>query len=153
MAHSLMSTVAAFAILFVVVAASFVYVGANPVTLQNPQGGREPWIGITGRNLTPEVAKEIGTSEQSGFLIVQVMQGSPAEKAGMKGSDRSVNVGSAQVPAGGDVIVELDGKPVTTGEQIQSDFQKRQVGDTMHFTIVRGSVTMQIQVILEEKPT
>jgi serine protease Do len=147
-AHSLASTGAAFGILFVVVGISFAIVGTNPVMIPG-----KPWIGITGSNLTPAIAQAIGTSEQSGFLVVQVLPNSPAEKAGIRGSDRTITVGNEQVHAGGDVIVELDGKPITSGEQIQANFQQRHVGDIMHFTIVRGSVTMQIPVTLEEKPT
>ncbi|HEX6561651.1 MAG TPA: hypothetical protein VF016_06445, partial [Nitrososphaera sp.] len=73
MAHSLASTGAAFAILFAVVGLSFAYVSANPVTVQsNPQSGSRPWTGIAGTNLTPAIAKAMGTNEQSGFLVTAV---------------------------------------------------------------------------------
>lgn len=153
MAHSLASTGVAFAILFAAVGASFLYVSANPGTAQLPQAAEpRPWTGITGTNLTPELANATGTNEQSGFLVTDVAPGSPAEKAGLKGGDRTVMVGGRQMPVGGDVIVEADGKPVTGFVELQQDFQQKHVGDTMAFTIVRGSVTMHVSVVLEEKP-
>lgn len=152
MAHSLASTGVAFAILFVVVGVSFVYVSANSVTVQSPQTTPRPWIGIEGATLTPAIAQAAGTSEQSGFLVTRVLPGSPAEKAGIRGGDRMVNLGNEQMLVGGDIIIELEGKPVTAGEQIRADFQQRHVGDTMHFTIVRGSVTSHVSVLLEQDP-
>lgn len=150
MAHSLASTGAAFAILFAIVGISFMYVSANSgITPGLPTSSR-PWIGIEGATLTPAIAKVAGTSDQSGFLVTRVLPGSPAEKAGIRGGDRIVSVGSEQLIVGGDVIVELDGKPITTGEQILTDFQHRHVGDTMQFTIVRGSVRSHVSVLLEE---
>jgi S1-C subfamily serine protease len=152
-AHSLASTVAAFAILFVIVGISFAYVSANPVTVQNnPQTEQRPWTGISGSNLTPAIAKAMGTNEQSGFLVVEVAPNSPAEKAGIKGGDRAVTVDGRQVLVGGDIIIEVDGQPVTGFTDIQQHFQQKHVGDTMRFTVVRGSVTMQIPVVLEESP-
>ncbi|HVX03053.1 MAG TPA: PDZ domain-containing protein [Nitrososphaera sp.] len=154
MAHSLTSTVVAFAILFAVVGASFAYVGANQAAIQNPQQAAEPkpWTGITGIALTPELANATGTSEQSGFLVTEVAPNSPAEKAGMRGGDRSAIVGGRPIPVGGDIIVESDGKPVTGFVELEQDFQQKHVGDTMKFTIVRGSVTMHVSVVLEERP-
>ncbi len=60
------------------------------------------WLGVTIQNLTPELAKSFGVKEEKGALVTDVMQDSPAGKAGMKR---------------GDLIVEFDGKPVedTTG--------------------------------------
>jgi S1-C subfamily serine protease len=151
-AHSLASTAAAFTILFVVVGVSFAYVSANPVTVQNPQVERGPWTGISGSNLTPAIAKAMGTNEQSGFLVVGVAPNSPAEKAGIKGGDRMVTVNGKAVLVGGDIIIEVDGRPVTGFAEIQQYFQQKHVGDTMRFTVVRGSVVTEIPVTLEEKP-
>jgi S1-C subfamily serine protease len=152
-AHSLASTGAAFAILFAVVGLSFIYVSANPVTVQsNPQSGSRPWTGIAGINLTPAIAKAMGTNEQSGFLVTAVEPSSPADKAGMHGGDREVTVESKRLAVGGDIIVEVDGRPATSFAEIQQVFQQKHVGDTMRFTVVRGSVTMQIPVTIEEHP-
>ncbi|MEO9363279.1 MAG: PDZ domain-containing protein [Nitrososphaera sp.] len=152
-AHSLASTGVAFAILFAVVGVSFVYVSANPVTVQsNPQAKQQPWTGIAGINLTPAIAQATGTSEQSGFLVTAVTPNSPADKAGMKGGDREVTVEGKTLAVGGDIIIEVDGRPATSFAEIQQVFQQKHIGDTMRFTVVRGSVTMQIPVTIEEKP-
>jgi S1-C subfamily serine protease len=151
-AHSQVNTAAAFAILFAIVGVSFMYVSANSGNVSVTQTSSRPWIGIEGAILTPAIAKAAGTSEQSGFLVTRVLPGSPAEKAGIRGGDRIVSVGNEQLIVGGDVIVEVDGKPITTGEQIRADFQNKHVGDTMQFTIARGSVRSHISAVLEEDP-
>lgn len=146
--HTLASTGAAFAILFAVLGFSFVYVSANPVTLTTG----EPWIGFFGTPLTPDISEAIGTSEQSGFLLVDVISDSPAAKAGMRGGDRIVEAGGRQVCAGGDIIIEVGGRPVTGQQEIIDEFEGKNIGDTMDFTVVRGSVTFDIPVVLEEAP-
>jgi S1-C subfamily serine protease len=145
--HTLASTGAAFAILFATVGFSFFYVSSNPVTIAG-----DPWIGFRGTPLTPAIAEAIGTSEQTGFLVVLVYSDSPADSAGMRGGDRVVEVGGEQLCAGGDIIIELDGRPVTGTQEIQSALAAKSVGDTMDFTVLRGSVTFDIPVVLEESP-
>lgn len=145
--HTSASTGAAFAILFAVVGASFAYASMNPVTIVG-----NPWIGFRGTPLTPAIAEAVGTSEQAGFLVALVYGGSPADKAGMRGGDRVIEVEGEQLCAGGDIIVEVDGRPVTQAEDLEAAVASKSVGDTMDFTVLRGSVEFSIPVVLEEVP-
>jgi serine protease Do len=71
-----------------------------------------PWLGVSGTSLTPELATAMGlTPEQRGALVVHVVPGGPADRAGLRGSDRQVTIEDEQVRPGGDVIVALDGAP------------------------------------------
>jgi S1-C subfamily serine protease len=145
--HTTASTGAAFAILFAVVGVSFAYASMNPVVIVG-----EPWIGFRGTPLTPAIAEAVGTSEQTGFLVALVYGGSPADKAGLRGGDRVIEVEGEQLCAGGDLIVEVDGRPVTRAEDLEAALAGKSVGDTMNFTVVRGSVEFGIPVVLEETP-
>src|SRR4051794_22882278 len=69
------------------------------------------YLGISGTDLTPEMAKVLNLPVQGGALVQAVTPGGPAAKAGVKGSNGSatVNVGGQRIQAGGDVIVAIDG--------------------------------------------
>jgi S1-C subfamily serine protease len=146
--HTLASTGGAFAILFAVLGFSFVYVSANPITLITG----EPWVGFRGTPLTPAIAQATGTNEQSGFLVALVYDGSPADKAGMRGGDRLVDVEGEPTCIGGDIIVEVDGRPVTATQDLEEALSGKNVGDTVNFAVIRGSVVSDIPVLLEQEP-
>jgi S1-C subfamily serine protease len=67
-----------------------------------------PWIGATIQPLIPEVAKYLKLKIEQGAMIREVVKGGPADKAGIKGGDRKVQVGNTIVIAGGDVVVKAD---------------------------------------------
>lgn len=147
--HTLASTGAAFAILFATVGFSFFYVSGNPVTISD----EDVWLGFYGTPLTPAIADAVGTSEQTGFLVTYVVPASPADRAGMRGGDRVVEVGGEQLCAGGDIIIEVGGRPVTGNAEIEQDALRKGAGDVMEFAVVRGSVVSDISVVLEEAPS
>ena len=51
-----------------------------------------PWIGISGRDIDPDLAKVLELKDAVGFLIVTVVENSPASKAGLIGSDKIIEV-------------------------------------------------------------
>ncbi|WP_415283166.1 PDZ domain-containing protein [Candidatus Nitrososphaera sp. FF02] len=146
--HTLASTGGAFAILFAVLGFSFVYVSANPITLIIG----DPWAGFLGTPLTPAIAEAAGTNEQSGFLVALVYSGGPADRAGVRDGDRVVDVEGEPICIGGDIIIEVDGRPVTSEQDIRAAIDSKNVGDTLIFTVVRGSVVSDIPVLLEQEP-
>lgn len=148
--HTSASTGAAFAILFAVVGASFAYASMNPIVLTTD----EAWAGVVGRSLTPAIAEIAGTNEQAGFLVTYVHENSPAERVGIRGGDRQVEVPGEEDPlcAGGDIIVEIDGRPVTTPQEIQAALAGKNIGDTAEFTVLRGSVTSIVPITLQARP-
>jgi len=113
-----------------------------------------PWLGIGGTSLTPDLAKAMGLKpEQRGGLVVDVMPGSPAEKAGLKGSDRQVRVDGESARVGGDVIVSLDGKPVKGFDDIVTELSRSmEVGQKVTLGTLRDGKEEQVQVTLEARP-
>ena len=73
---------------------------------------QHPWLGVSGTNMTSEKAEELGLEEPRGFLVVDVITGSPAEKAGIKGGDKPTSIVGREIPLGGDVIMKFDGRDV-----------------------------------------
>ncbi|MBP0022616.1 MAG: trypsin-like peptidase domain-containing protein [Roseofilum sp. SID2] len=98
-----------------------------------------PYLGIQMVTLTPDLQKEINQNPNSGFkisaeqgvLIVQVMPQSPAAQAGIRA---------------GDVITEIDGKPMREATEIQQAVQNTQVGSSLNVLIRRGDRSLPLTV-------
>lgn len=114
---------------------------------------KHPWIGIAGLDVTPEIAQALGLKEVKGFLITSVMPDSPAEKAGLRGCNRTVIVEGEEVPVGGDVIVAVDGRPVDRMNDLLVYLERyRKVGDKITLTILRGNEKLDKELVLGERP-
>ena len=112
-----------------------------------------PWIGISGRDIDPDLAKVLGLKDTVGFLIVTVVENSPASKAGLIGSDKIMEVEGVNYTIGGDIIVSVDGIEVRKIDDILIYLQRaKSVGDEMVLEILRDNRTTDITVILQERP-
>jgi len=112
-----------------------------------------PWIGISGRDIDPDLAKVLNLNDAVGFLVITVVENSPAAKAGMHGSDQTVQVDGVNYPIGGDVILSVDGKQVRKIDDILIHLQRaKSVGDEMVLEILREGRTTNITITLEERP-
>jgi Do/DeqQ family serine protease len=93
------------------------------------------WVGITRvTDVTPENARELGAGE-SGVVILELLRGSPADRAGIEP---------------GDVVVEVDGRPVVEASQLRNDLAAARVGSEVRLTVVRGGRRSQVRVAVEE---
>ena len=98
-----------------------------------------PYIGVQIANLTPELARENNSDPNSAFelpevkgvLIVRVMPNTPAARAGLRR---------------GDVILQIDGKAVTSADQLQKIVDRSGVGKALQVKVRRGDRTQQIEV-------
>lgn len=113
-----------------------------------------PWLGISGISLTPELAKAMDLkANQRGALVVEVVPGSPADKAGLRGSDRQVTLEGEQVPVGGDVIVAINGQPVNGfGDLVTYLARSTEVGQTVTLTVLRHGKEETVKVTLVARP-
>ncbi len=111
------------------------------------------WIGISGRDIDPDLAKVLNLKDAVGFLVITVVENSPAAKAGMHGSDETVQVEGVNYPIGGDIILSVDGKQVRKIDDILIHLQRaKSVGDEMILEILRDGRTTNITIALEERP-
>jgi membrane-associated protease RseP (regulator of RpoE activity) len=90
----------------------------------NDLGGHRATLGISGDNLTTQLAQFFGVKQGNGVLIFEVTTGGPADKAGLKA---------------GDVIVQVDGKPIAGVEELRGALNENFTGDArkVRLTIVR----------------
>ena len=112
-----------------------------------------PWIGISGQDIYPELAKVRDLDQSKGFLIVTVVPGSPAEMAGLKGVSEIKTIGDKEYPADGDIIISVDGKEVRKISDILIHLQEeKSVGDEMILSVLRDGEVMHIILVLIERP-
>lgn len=113
-----------------------------------------PWLGISGVTLGPDLAKAMQLSVDRGVLVVKVVGNSPADKASLKGSDKTVTFEGQDVPAGGDVIVAIDGRPVRKFDDVLTYLtDDTQVSQEITLTVLRNGHQQQVKVILDSRPT
>ena len=112
-----------------------------------------PWIGITGQDIDTELAKVLDLKQAKGFLVITVVDGSPADKAGLKGVTQTQVINGKEYPADGDVIISVDDKEVRKISDILIHLQReKSVGDTMVLGILRDGGFMHISLELVERP-
>jgi len=112
-----------------------------------------PWLGLLGLTVTPDVALAMNlASDQQGVLVEQVQQQGPAGRAHLReGSQAFVSNGQRRL-IGGDVIVALDGQPVSRLKNMQTFLQQAQPGQTVTLTLLRDMQQMQVQVTCARGP-
>jgi S1-C subfamily serine protease len=117
-----------------------------------PQGNA--WLGVSGVTLTSALAQAMGLpADQKGVLVQDVVQGSPADKAGIRGSDTSYTLGNRQVLIGGDVIVKAGNQSVETIEALVNTVRGQKPGDTLALDLLRDGKEMTLSVTLAVRPT
>jgi len=112
-----------------------------------------PWIGITGQDIDPDLAQALQLKQAKGFMIITVVDGSPADKAGLKGRTITLETGGKAYPAGGDIIISVDDKEVRKISDILIHLQReKSVGDEMVLGVLRDGEFLHITLELVERP-
>ncbi|MFO7890349.1 MAG: Do family serine endopeptidase [bacterium] len=94
------------------------------------------WLGIGMRPVTEEIAERYGLDRPKGVLIDQIMDNSPAQKAGFKPLD---------------IILKVEGKSIKQANEVQSIIALKKPGDEIDITILRDDKQKEIQVTLGER--
>ncbi len=116
------------------------------------QGDYEhPWIGFSGNTVTPEIAEAMELSETKGALVAEVISGSPADEAGLRGGTREV-IGINTL-LGGDVIIGINDFEIREFDDLISFLSVRgSVGDTVTLTIIRNGQEQTLELTLGARP-
>ncbi len=114
-----------------------------------------PWLGVSGTSLNPDLAKAMSLKpEQRGALVVDVVSGGPGEKAGLKGSDRQIEIDGQEARVGGDVIVAINGQPIKSFDDVVTFLARSgEVNQTITLTLLRDGSEQPVQVTLAARPT
>ena len=123
-----------------------------PVLIENGEF-KHPWMGISGTDVDPELAEIRGLKSSKGFLVVSVIEGSPAETAGLLGVTETEERDGREFALDGDVILSIDGETVRKISDILVHLQReKSVGDEMVLSVNRNGEMLELTMILEERP-
>ncbi|HEY7825374.1 MAG TPA: trypsin-like peptidase domain-containing protein, partial [Candidatus Acidoferrales bacterium] len=111
---------------------------------------RRATLGAEGRALWPGLAEALHLAVSQGILIERVTPGGPAAQAGIHGGNKSVLAGLQELRTGGDVLVAVDGKAITSQLDLNLLLNRSEPGDTITLTIVRDGKKMEVPVKLGE---
>jgi S1-C subfamily serine protease len=114
---------------------------------------QHPWLGITGVDVTPDIAQKMNLTEARGFLVIDVNSNGPADKAGIRGGDKIDTIEGREVELGGDIILAIDGNPVRKIDDILSHLEReKSVGDNISLTIIRDGTVQEKTTLLQARP-
>lgn len=105
----------------------------TPLGQINLDGG---YMGVYLEEVTPERKKELGLSEERGAIVMKVLKGSPAEKAGLKEND---------------VIVSFNGRRVDSVMELQRLFKETPPGRSVTMEVIRGGVPSSLTATMGKR--
>jgi S1-C subfamily serine protease len=113
-----------------------------------------PYLGITGVGLFPELNEAMGLDPlQRGALVVNIVDGGPADQAGVRPGTRSVVVDGTSITVGGDVIIGVDGRTVRDLYDVVVYLERfKRPGDVITLKLLRGSDTINLDLELGVRP-
>jgi len=111
---------------------------------------RRPALGVVTIPISPDIADQLGLAADYGLLIVQVLPGGAAARAGLKGGSERAYLGNIPITIGGDLIVAIDDQDVQDQQELSHIMNSHRAGDSVRITIYRGKQKMDVQVTLGE---
>ena len=114
---------------------------------------QHPYLGISGTDIDADIAEIMKLQNTTGFLVIQVTAGSPADKAGIHGGSILTKIDGRDVELGGDVIVGIDDKPIRKIDDILSYLDReKKVGENVTLSIVRNGQIEKLDLTLANRP-
>jgi S1-C subfamily serine protease len=114
-----------------------------------------PWLGIEGLGyeLSPGLVGVLKLPVQSGLLLAQMYQGSPADKAGLRKATDEMLIGNRRYLTGGDILIAVDGTKLSKWDDLSAYLEeKAEVGQTVALKLVRDGKELTIKVTLVDTP-
>jgi putative serine protease PepD len=110
------------------------------------------WLGVEVTAIDPSVARIVRGLPAHGVVIVKVVKGSPAAKAGLRAATQRVTVNGVNAFVGADAIVAADGKAVSSTAQLGDIIALHKPGDRLELQVVRGGKTRTVEITLGNAP-
>jgi S1-C subfamily serine protease len=128
---------------------------AIDVVNQLQSGGeiQHAYLGISGADITSELARALNLPLDQGVLVEQVLANGPADDAGIKGPTGEATVAGQTIPSGGDIITKIDGKAVTGMDDLISVVNEHKPGDEITLTILSNGQHKDVVVKLGDRPS
>ncbi|MFN2284053.1 MAG: trypsin-like peptidase domain-containing protein [Anaerolineae bacterium] len=118
-----------------------------------PATEQTAWLGIMAMSMNSQLAEAMDLpADQQGVLVGQVQSDSPADEAGLHGSDKLATLNGQEFAVGGDVIVAWNSETLTNMPELQARVRNSKPGDEITLTILRDGKQQELAVTLEARP-
>jgi S1-C subfamily serine protease len=128
---------------------------AREVVTQLKENGKveHAYLGISGTSISADLARAVNLPVKKGILVQEVIAGGPADKAGIEGGTTSATIEGAEFRLGGDILIEIAGKPIASMNDVIDLVNAAKPGDTLDFTLLRGGSRKTVTVTLGDRPS
>ena len=117
---------------------------------------KRPYVGLGDtypmEGYPEDLGRRLGIPPSRGFMLLEVRRGSPAAQAGLRPASSQARVGFRTYPVGGDILIEFEGKEISSPQQVATEIDHHKAGDKVTFTILRGGKKMDLPIVLQETP-
>ena len=115
---------------------------------------RRGWIDIVPVQIFPALVKAAKLPVQKGILISRILEGGNAQKVGLRGGlrNQAIRYGQTIILLGGDIIVEVGGKPVESLSDLYGALETSKPGQVIPVTYYRGKEKLTLQITLSQRP-
>ena len=111
-----------------------------------------PWLGLQGREIDAQITSLLRMPLSPGYLIEVVYDGSPAERAGIRGGNLSVVVQGEEYLIGGDVLTTIDNTSIKTHQDYLAKVKTLKPGQRTRITILRDGQRRELSLTVAERP-
>ena len=111
-----------------------------------------PWLGMQGRAIDNTLGGILRMPLPPGYLVEIVYDGSPADRAGVRGGNLSVVVQGEEYLLGGDILTAIQGAPVRTHQDYVARVRALRPGQRAKVTVVRDGQSRELTLTVAERP-
>jgi 2-alkenal reductase len=112
------------------------------------------YLGVESLTVWPQLAERIGLHVDTGALVQDVVDGSPADSAGLEAGEDTISFqGQTNIAVGGDLIVGVDGTELTHEHDLADEIAAHGAGDRVRLTLFRDGERRTVEVVLGKRPT
>ena len=111
-----------------------------------------PWLGMQGRAIDNKLGGVVRLPVTPGYLVEVVYDGSPADRAGVRGGNLSVVVQGEEYLLGGDILTTISGQPIRSHSDYIARVKTLRVGQRVKITVVREGQSRELVLTVSERP-
>jgi len=111
-----------------------------------------PWIGVLGRAVDQRLSSFVRMPLVPGYLVEIVYDGSPADRAGIRGGSVSIVLQGDEYLLGGDVVTAIGGQPVRNHQEYLARVNALRPGQRVRVTVARDGQPRELTLTVAERP-
>ena len=111
------------------------------------------YLGVETLTVWPQLAERLGLDVETGALVQDVVDGSPAEDAEIEAGDDTISFqGQTNITVGGDLVVAVNDKQLTREHDLADEISAHSAGDKVRLTVIRDGRRRTVEVELGKRP-